>query len=180
MVRQICWNFKLSVNLTGFLPHFSGLLMLVTPQNVFAADEGGTCTTMIRGDVSVTQGFFIEFLITFTLVAMVCACWNTAGGESAPLRIGLTVTTLCIASGTFTNASLNPARSFGWDPNIVFMNLFHQLLKLNIVNRKLFYYCRPALLLWEWENHWVYWVAPMLGGLAGSTFYRVLFWKKWF
>jgi glycerol uptake facilitator-like aquaporin len=90
-----------------------GILMLITPEEIFFFPEGGTCVTLLHDNVSVTQGFFVEFLLTFALVMMICAVWNTCGGESAPLRIGLTVATLCFAGAPFTDASLNPARSFG-------------------------------------------------------------------
>lgn len=93
-----------------------GILMLITPQELFYFPESGTCVTILHDKVSITQGFFVEFLLTSALVMMICAVWNEntkLGGDSAPLRIGLTVATLCIVGAPFTDASLNPARTFG-------------------------------------------------------------------
>ncbi|XP_017303216.2 aquaporin-4-like [Diaphorina citri] len=49
----------------------------------------------------------------------------------------------------FAGCSINPARSFG-----------------------------PALVTGHWENHWVYWVAPLSGAFVGSFIYRVLFYDN--
>jgi aquaporin rerated protein, invertebrate len=54
-----------------------------------------------------------------------------------------------MAGGPYTAASMNPARSLA-----------------------------PALWNWNWENHWVYWIAPLSAGLFSSLFYRVIFWRK--
>jgi aquaporin TIP len=56
--------------------------------------------------------------------------------------IGLTVAFDILAGGPITGASMNPARSFG-----------------------------PALVMGHWEWHWLYWVAPIVGGVAAALFY---------
>lgn len=33
----------------------------------------------------------------------------------------------------------------------------------------------PAMVTWSWENHWVYWVGPVLGGVTAATLYEYLF-----
>lgn len=63
--------------------------------------------------------------------------------------LGITVSAIGLCAGLPTGASMNPARSFG-----------------------------PALWNWNWDYHWVYWVAPMLGSTLAGLFYRGVFWKK--
>jgi aquaporin TIP len=33
----------------------------------------------------------------------------------------------------------------------------------------------PALVSWSWENQWVYWVGPLIGGGLAGIIYDVLF-----
>jgi aquaporin rerated protein, invertebrate len=53
---------------------------------------------------------------------------------AAPLAIGLTVTLGKLGVGAYTGASMNPAGTFG-----------------------------TAVILGDWQNHWVYWCGPCLG-----------------
>ena len=36
----------------------------------------------------------------------------------------------------------------------------------------------PAIYNWNWESHWMYWVAPISGALAGTLMFRFAFHKK--
>ena len=33
----------------------------------------------------------------------------------------------------------------------------------------------PALVAWEWDDHWVYWVGPIAGGVLAAVAYSRLF-----
>ena len=35
----------------------------------------------------------------------------------------------------------------------------------------------PALYNWNWDNHWIYWVAPSSAGLIASVMFRLGFYK---
>jgi aquaporin Z len=65
----------------------------------------------------------------------------------APLSIGLALTLIHLVSIPVTNTSVNPARSVG-----------------------------PALFVggWALEQLWLFWVAPLLGGVIGGVLYRWL------
>ena len=88
----------------------------------------------------------VEFVLTFFLVT---AVWGTAVDERHPpiggFGIGLAVTMGILAGGPLTGAAMNPARAFG-----------------------------PALVAGSWDLHWVYWVAPLLGGGAAALVYSRL------
>ena len=60
--------------------------------------------------------------------------------------IGLVVTIDIFAGGPLTGASMNPARTFG-----------------------------PSLISGNWENHLLYWIGPIFGGILASLFYDKFF-----
>lgn len=129
-----------------------GLLQFVAPEDIFSIPEGGTCMTQLHPGVPVAKAFLIEFLLTCALVSLICGVWdprNQKNSDSSPLRVGFGIFALSVAGGEFTGASMNPVRSLG-----------------------------PALWNWNWDNHWIYWVAPPLAGLVASLFYRLVFWRN--
>lgn len=99
---------------------------------------------MLAAGVSVTQGLLIEFVLTFFLITSV---WGTAVDERGPriggFGIGLTVCMGILLAGPLTGGAMNPARAFG-----------------------------AACASGVWTNHWVYWLAPMLGGAAAARVYK--------
>ncbi|CAO1354236.1 unnamed protein product [Diamesa serratosioi] len=132
-----------------------GLLIAVTPDDVMWSNDHndpGICMTLPHSTISPAQAFLIEFCLTFTLICVVCGVWdprNKKFGDSTPIKIGLTIIALSISGGPYTGASMNPARSLG-----------------------------PALWNWNWENHWIYWVAPISGGIVASFIYKAIFWRE--
>jgi len=97
------------------------------------------------------QGFAIEFFITFALVLVVYAAAadeDNAGSVkgSAPLAIGLAISIGHLFAVPLTGAGMNPARSLG---TAVITNTF--------------------------ANHWIYWVGPILGGIAAGLIYQMAF-----
>ena len=120
-----------------------------------AAVAGGTpdiSTTLLSVPVvSTLQAIIIEAVLTFFLVFVV---YGSAVDARAPkiggLAIGLTVALDILFGGPLTGAAMNPARTFG-----------------------------PALVSGHWNNHLVYWIGPMLGGLlAGLVYGRFLIRNK--
>nr|XP_025042297.1 aquaporin-5-like [Pelodiscus sinensis] len=91
--------------------------------------------------VTLPQAFSIEAIVSFQLVLCVLA---TSGSRRDPskgghLLIGLSVMLGHLVAIRYTGCSMNPARSLG-----------------------------PALIAFEFANHWVFWVGPTTGGLAAA------------
>jgi len=148
----------------------SGMLRAVTPELLGKRVCWG-CTTLSKNvtqnftlpdgsevmytwSISISQGVFFEFIMTFILVFTV---FSTAGvasdarsvGRFAPLSIGFAVFINVMVGATYTGGSLNPARSFG-----------------------------PAAISNTWTDHWIYWVGPICGGVFAGLWYKYLFVTK--
>uniref|UniRef100_A0A3B4G3D6 Aquaporin-4 n=1 Tax=Pundamilia nyererei TaxID=303518 RepID=A0A3B4G3D6_9CICH len=123
----------------------AGILYLVTP----TAARGSFGVTTVNPTISVGHGFLVELLITFELVFTVfatCDPKRTDLGGSASLAIGIAVVIGHLFAIPYTGASMNPARSFG-----------------------------PAMVTLNFENHWVYWVGPIIGGILAAGLYEYLY-----
>lgn len=109
-----------------------------------------TSAFAISSGVTVWNAFVLEIVMTFGLVYTVYATAIDPRkgnvGIIAPLAIGLIVAANILAGGAFDGASMNPAMSFG-----------------------------PALVSWDWTNHWVYWAGPLIGGAIAGFVYETIF-----
>ncbi|MBN8961219.1 MAG: aquaporin Z [Rhizobiales bacterium] len=88
--------------------------------------------------------------VVMTMVFLFVIMGSTHGKAPAgfaPLAIGLTLTMIHLVSIPVTNTSVNPARSTG-----------------------------PALFVggWALQQLWLFWVAPLVGGVLGGLLYRWL------
>ena len=103
-------------------------------------------TTLTSGTTR-TQGVFIEAILSFELVFTVfmLAFEKHKATFLAPVGIGLALFVAELAGIYYTGGSLNPARSFG-----------------------------PAVVNGVWEDHWVYWVGPLLGSLGAVGFFKLV------
>ncbi|XP_056148789.1 aquaporin-4 [Lampris incognitus] len=124
----------------------AGILYVVTPASV----RGPLGVTLVNPKISVGHALVVELLISFELVFTVFATCDPKRtdvvGGSAGLAIGLAVVIGHLFAIPYTGASMNPARSFG-----------------------------PAMVTLNFENHWVYWVGPILGGLLAAALYEYLY-----
>ncbi|XP_057514094.1 aquaporin TIP1-1-like [Actinidia eriantha] len=116
----------------------------------FATNGMATTAFSLSAGVGVWNAFVFEIVMTFGLVYTVYATALDSNkgslGIIAPIAIGFIVGANILAGGAFDGASMNPAVSFG-----------------------------PALVSWSWENHWVYWAGPLIGGgLAGLVYEQFL------
>ena len=90
----------------------------------------------------------VEIVLTcFFLVVIMGVTDKRAPAGFAPLAIGLCLTLIHLISIPITNTSVNPARSTG-----------------------------PALFVGGWAvaQLWLFWLAPLVGGVLGGLLYRWL------
>lgn len=116
-----------------------------------AAMEGNIGSHGLGNGVTVMQGLLVEIVLTATLVMVIfgTAVDPKGPGTIAPIAIGVTVLIIHLFAVPLTGAGVNPARSFG-----------------------------PALISGAWENHWIYWVGPLIGGGIGGLLYEYVFMKR--
>ncbi|KAH7542515.1 hypothetical protein FEM48_Zijuj02G0082100 [Ziziphus jujuba var. spinosa] len=112
----------------------------------FATGGLETSAFSLSTGVGVWNAVVFEIVMTFGLVYTVYATAVDPKkgniGIIAPIAIGFIVGANILAGGAFDGASMNPAVSFG-----------------------------PAVVSWTWDNHWVYWVGPLIGaGIAGLVY----------
>jgi aquaporin Z len=100
------------------------------------------------GKYTLAAAFLIEVLLTFFFLFIIMGATDKrAPAGFAPIAIGLTLVLIHLISIPVTNTSVNPARSTG--PALIVRGLaLHQL--------------------------WLFWVAPILGGMLGGFVYREL------
>lgn len=100
------------------------------------------------GGYSMMAALWAEIVLTFFfLVIILGATDKRAPAGFAPLAIGLALTLIHLISIPVTNTSVNPARSTG-----------------------------QALFVGDWAlaQLWLFWVAPLIGGVIGGVVYRWL------
>ncbi|MBX3618414.1 MAG: aquaporin Z [Rhizobacter sp.] len=100
------------------------------------------------GGYSLAAAFVTEVVLTaFFLLIIMGATDSRAPAGFAPIAIGLALTLIHLISIPVTNTSVNPARSTG-----------------------------PALIVGHWalSQLWLFWVAPVIGGVVGGWLYRWL------
>jgi aquaporin Z len=101
------------------------------------------------GGYSMLSAFLIELVLTcFFLLIIMGATDARAPSGFAPIAIGLGLTLIHLISIPVTNTSVNPARSTG-------VALFAETAAV------------PQL--------WLFWIAPIVGGVLGGFVYRALF-----
>jgi aquaporin Z len=100
------------------------------------------------GHYSLVSGFVAEVVLTMMFLFIIMGSTHgKAPAGFAPIAIGLGLTLIHLISIPITNTSVNPARSTG-----------------------------PALFVggWALEQLWMFWVAPLIGGVLGGLIYRWL------
>ncbi len=133
------------------------LLRAFLLDDLLAAIPGAGGQAVNTGAVSEAwKAMLLESLGTFVLVWTIFAVAvnpRLGTGNTAPLYIGLAVVVVTLFLFPLTGAGINPARTFG-----------------------------PALFLpatdggpGRFDDHWVYWIGPLLGAAAAALTYYVLY-----
>ena len=105
----------------------------------------------VAAGVSPMLALVIEGILAFFLVIVIfgSAVDPRASKGFAGLAIGLTLVGNILAGGALTGASFNPARAFG-----------------------------PALISGYWQDQWLYWAGPLLGGAIAALLYDRFFLER--
>lgn len=104
------------------------------------------------GGYTMVAALIIEIVLTFMFIFIIMGATDKLAPIGfAGLAIGLALTLIHLISIPVTNTSVNPARSTG-----------------------------PALFVggWALSQLWLFWVAPIVGGILGGIAYKGLFSKK--
>jgi len=129
----------------------AGTLKLILPElgaKVNFATQGGPSDLINK---SISSGFAIEAILTFFLVLVIfmTAVHKKASPGWHGFTIGGMVFLIHLVAVPLTGASVNPARTFG-----------------------------PALISGFWEFHWLYWAAPIVGGIIAGVLMNYIYVNK--
>jgi len=100
------------------------------------------------GGYSLLAALVTEVVMTMMFLIVILGATDKRAPQGfAPIAIGLGLTLIHLISIPVTNTSVNPARSTG-----------------------------VALFVGDWavEQLWLFWIAPIVGGLLGAAIYRVI------
>ena len=100
------------------------------------------------GGYSMEAALIIEIVMTMMFLVIILGATDKRAPQGfAPIAIGLCLTLIHLISIPVTNTSVNPARSTG-----------------------------VALYVGDWATAqlWLFWVAPIIGGILGAVVYKVI------
>ena len=107
---------------------------------IFSEPVGVHTLSVAPFSTSILEGLLLEILCTFFLSAVIFSCLNNKSHLMTSLAIGATIFLGSLVAIPFTGGSMNPARSFG-----------------------------PAIIFGELQDHWIYWIAPLIGAPLGAV-----------
>jgi aquaporin Z len=123
------------------------LLTLLLPNEL--TDPVALGTPALGLGIGAGAGVVIEAILTFFLVWVIFATAADPRGSFvavAGLAIGLTITLAVLMGGPLTGAAINPSRAFG-----------------------------PQLVAGFWDDGWLWYIAPLLGGGLAALAYEHLY-----
>nr|XP_004649875.1 aquaporin-2 [Jaculus jaculus] len=124
----------------------AAILHEITPVEI----RGDLAVNALNNNTTAGQAVTVELFLTLQLVLCIFASTDDRRGDnlgSPALSIGFSVTLGHLLGIYFTGCSMNPARSLA-----------------------------PAVVIGKFDDHWVFWIGPLVGAILGSLLYNyVLF-----
>uniref|UniRef100_A0A8C5RBN8 Aquaporin-2 n=1 Tax=Laticauda laticaudata TaxID=8630 RepID=A0A8C5RBN8_LATLA len=123
----------------------AAVLHQITPAHI----RGSLAINRVQNNTTSGQAVAMEIFLTFQLVLCIFASTDDHRSDnlgSPALSIGFSVVLGHLIGIYYTGCSMNPARSFA-----------------------------PAVILGEFDNHWVFWLGPMVGAVVASLLYNYAF-----
>ncbi|XP_034957811.1 aquaporin-2-like [Zootoca vivipara] len=120
----------------------AALLHQITPPHI----RGNLSINRVHNNTTSGQAVTMELFLTFQLVLCIFASTDDRRSDnlgSPALSIGFSVVLGHLLGIYYTGCSMNPARSFG-----------------------------PAVIVGEFDSHWVFWLGPMAGAVVASLLYH--------
>ena len=114
--------------------------------SMFGSDMAAS--VVLPKDGNAIRALILETVMAFILVYVVLATTRSKDFKIAPLAgvaIGFTLGFDFMLGGPISGGAMNPARAFA-----------------------------PALIVWNFDYQWIYWVAPILGGIIAAGLYKGL------
>jgi aquaporin Z len=114
--------------------------------SMFGSDMSASVVLPKEGNA--IRALILETVIAFALVYVVLATTRSKDFKIAHLAgvaIGFTLGFSFMLAGPISGGAMNPARAFA-----------------------------PALIVWNFDYQWIYWVAPILGGIIAAGLYKGL------
>jgi len=141
LLNKISNRHALMYMLMQILGAFAGTALVWCLWTELTGSINGGITKLATG-ITPLAGFSLEAGMTFLLMLSVLVMVNSYWTQWTGVMASLLFMMLYINTVQLTGASLNPAQSFA-----------------------------PAALLMFWENQWIYWLAPSLGGILSVLLY---------
>ncbi|XP_075381588.1 aquaporin-2-like isoform X1 [Mycteria americana] len=110
-----------------------------------ALPDDASLVTRVTAAGTAGQALAWETFATFQLALAAFAATDRAAPQGG-LALGSAVAAGALAAGPFSGGSMNPARSLG-----------------------------PAVVTGIWDDHWVYWLGPVLGAVLAGLSYEFVF-----
>ena len=139
LTKRFAWQDALPYVAAQLLGSLGATALLSLTHSAAVLEKVQYGATLLSPNTSWLAGFAIELVLTFFLALVIFRVAVIKPNPAAGALIGTTVMMCIVAAGPLTGVALNPARAFG-----------------------------PAIFSGNWTDHWIMWLAPILGASLGA------------